>query len=549
MKPATVAKNILVGLLGLAGWLGAFSPVRADAPKKLNILWISCEDMSPDLGCYGSTYSRSPNIDKLARQGLRFTRAFMVAGVCAPSRSAIITGMYPTSIGTHHMRSKGVPPPYVRCFTEYLRALGYYCTNNVKTDYNFDSPITAWDENSAKAHWRNRRKDQPFFAVFNITTTHESQIRLADKEFLARIAKVKPEDRHDPAKAELPPYYPDTPMVRQDWARYHDLITAMDIQVGQLLHQLEEDGLLENTIVFFWSDHGRGLPRAKRWIYDSGIHVPLIVRWPGRLEPDKTREDLVSSLDFAPTLISLAGGEVPKHLQGPVFLGDKADKPRQYIFAVRDRMDEKYDRIRCVREERYHYLRNFEPKIPYAQNIAYMDEMPTMKEWRRLHALGQLKGPQALFFQPDKPEEELYDTLMDPHEINNLASSPEHQETLKKLRQVLLDWQKETKDLGHIPEEKLKEMMRPGGKWSVTNAPAFNLKEGAYPGPIKIQITCPTPGASIAYTTSPAANSPWLLYTGEISLTADTILRTKACRLGYKDSPEVQATYKVQGGK
>lgn len=540
-------KRVSVFVLGVVALLGLSTGATAgEKARKPNILWISCEDMSPDLGCYGVKYARSPNIDKLAKQGLRFTRAFMVAGVCAPSRSAIITGMYPTSIGTHHMRSQGVPPAYVHCFTEYLRALGYFCTNNVKTDYNFESPITAWDESSAKAHWRHRRrKDQPFFAVFNITTTHESQVRLSDKEFFKKTAKVKGEDRHDPAKAELPPYYPDTPAVRQDWARYFDLITAMDLQVGELLRQLEEDGLMEDTIVFFWSDHGRGLPRAKRWLYDSGIHVPLIVRWPGRIPADSTSDDLVSSLDFAPTVISLAGGEVPKHLQGQVFLGDNKARARQYIFGVRDRMDEKYDRIRCVRDERYHYLKNFETKIPYAQHIAYMDQMPTMKEWRRLHELGQLKGPQTLFFLPEKPEEELYDTASDPHEVRNLAGSAEHRAILERLRNVLVNWQKETVDLGDLPEDKLKEKMRPGGVWAVTAAPTMNMKPGTYAKSVQIELACPTPGASIAYTLEDGPNARWLLYHESVTLREDTTLRCRACRLGYKDSPEVRGEYKI----
>lgn len=208
-----------------------------------NILWITCEDMSPDLGCYGDDYSHSPNIDRLATQGVRYTHAFSIAGVCAPSRSAIITGMYPTTISTHHMRCNAVPPPYVKCFTEYLRAAGYYCTNNVKTDYNFDAPITAWDECSRNAHWRNRPEGRPFFSVINLTVTHESRIRAPADQFAELTKAVAPEHRHDPDKAVVPPYYPNTPVVRNDWARYYDLITAMDHQVGEILQQLEDDGL------------------------------------------------------------------------------------------------------------------------------------------------------------------------------------------------------------------------------------------------------------------------------------------------------------------
>ncbi|MGH9659550.1 MAG: sulfatase family protein, partial [Bryobacteraceae bacterium] len=295
-------RDFLAAGLGAATTLGA-----AGRP---NFLWITTEDMSPDMGCYGDAYARTPNLDRLAAQGARYTRAFTIAGVCAPSRSGIITGMHPTTIGTHHMRSKGVPPPEVRCFTEYLRAAGYYCTNNVKTDYNFDPPVTAWDESSRTAHWRGRAKDQPFFAVFNHIVTHESQVRATPEQYAENTRELTSGERHDPAKAALPPYYPDTPVVRKDWATYHDNITAMDKQVARLLAQLEADGLAENTVVFFYGDHGRGLPRAKRWIYDSGIHIPLLIRWPGHIAAGGVRDELVSSLDFAPTLLRLAGVEI-----------------------------------------------------------------------------------------------------------------------------------------------------------------------------------------------------------------------------------------------
>src|SRR5688572_19760555 len=247
MMTATFGKMVLA----LAAACLAAGPLRAAQTEasngdRPNILWISAEDLSPDLGCYGDAYARTPNLDRLAREGARFTNAFAVTPVCAPSRSSIITGMYPTTIGTLHMRSKGVPPPYVKCFTEYLRARGYYCTNNAKTDYNFDPPLTAWDESSGRAHWRNRAKGQPFFAVFNLNTTHESQIRTPPEAFARNTRALTSEERHDPAKATLPPYYPDTPLVRNDWARYHDLVTAMDRQAADLLKQLEEDGLAEN---------------------------------------------------------------------------------------------------------------------------------------------------------------------------------------------------------------------------------------------------------------------------------------------------------------
>lgn len=509
------------------------------AAERPNILWISCEDFSPDLGCYGDTYAYTPNIDGLAKQGARFTRCFTHAGVCAPSRSGIITGMYPTTIGTHHMRCKGVPPAYVKCFTEYLRAAGYYCTNNSKTDYQFDVPVTAWDASRQGAHWRQRPdKTQPFFAVINFTSTHESQVRQPEDKYQELRASLPEAARHDPAKAKLPPYYPGNPVFRSDWSRYYDIGSGMDRQVGEVLKQLEEDGLAENTIVFFWGDHGRGLSRGKRWLYDSGIHVPLIVRWPGQIQPGSVRNDLVCFLDFAPTVLSLAGVEVPQYMQGQVILGEQTAPPREYVFAARDRMDETYDIIRAVRDQRYKYIRNYRPELPYAQTIAYMDQMPMMKEWRRLAAAGELKGAPALFFAPTKPVEELYDTENDPHEIQNLAAVPEHKATLERLRAVHEKWMKETKDIGLIPEAVHDEEVRPGGKWSVTANPAAKVTDAG------VMLTCPTEGASIGYRINPPANQKpnqqrWLVYHQPIQLSPGDKLEFKACRLGWKDSETI----------
>lgn len=520
-------------------------PSAAPVARPPNILWISCEDTSPDLGCYGDAYAHTPNLDRLAAQGCRFTRAFTVAGVCAPSRSAIITGMYPTSIGTHHMRCKGVPPPYVKCFPEYLRAAGYFCTNNSKTDYNFDAPLTAWDENGPRAHWRNRRPGQPFFAVFNITVTHESQIRAPDEQFRRVTAALSAGQRHDPARAVLPPYYPDTPVVRRDWARYYDLVTAMDQRAGELLRELDEAGLAEGTVVFFWSDHGRGLPRAKRWLYDSGIHVPLIVRWPGRIEPGAVDGRLVSFVDLAPTVLSIAGVPIPEHMQGIPFLGPAA-KPREYVFAARDRMDETYDIIRAVRDAGYKYLRNFRPGRPYAQYIDYMEKMPTMQEMRRFNKEGRLVGPQRLFFLPEKPPEELYDTDADPHEVRNLAGLPEHQRTLERMRAALDRWMKETGDLGLIPEDELNERARPGGRWATTADAVIEPAGGTFEGSVTVRISCATEGASVAYTTDPTPQARWQLYTGPFTVSASVHLRAKACRIGYRDSGEVTARFTIR---
>ncbi len=535
-----------------------FVPGKLAQPSRPNILWISTEDISPDIGSYGDSYAITPTVDRLAAQGIRYTNAFSTAPVCAPTRSAIITGMYPTTIGSMHMRSKAVPPAGVRAFTEYLRAAGYYCSNNSKTDYNFEAPPsnkppdTVWDESSNTAHWRNRPdKSQPFFSVFNILVSHESQIRVPDAAYKRNTARLKPEEFHDPAKAKLPPYYPDTPLVRQDWARYYDNITAMDYIVADILKQLDEDGLADNTIVFFWGDHGRGLPRGKRFVYDSGLRVPLIARWPGHIKPGTVSDDLVCLFDLGPTALSIAGVPVPQHMQAQAILGDQKKAPRQFAFAHRDRMDEAYDMSRSVMGKRFHYIRNFFPGRPYAQHIEYMEEMPTMKEWRRLYKdhmnaldpnYGKALNPtQLLFMAPEKPPEELYDLSTDPYEINNLAKVPQHQDTLQQMRATLDKWQKETKDLGLVPELELRERMRPGGVWQKVAAPA--VVESDAGSAIKVKLTSATEGASIAYTTESGAKPHWLLYTGELTVKRPATLRTKACRFGYLDSEVVVKKY------
>jgi N-sulfoglucosamine sulfohydrolase len=421
--------------------------VSAERP---NIVWIVGEDMGPEVRCYGDPYARTPNIDKLAGEGAKFTRAFTHAPVCAPSRSGLITGRYPTSIGTHHMRSKLLNPPPT--FTQRLRESGYYVSWPGKTDFNFDVPREAFDSTT---NWRTRLPPQPFFAYINLGATHESQIRGTPAQFAKNTAKLTSADRHDPAKAALPPYYPDTPEIRRDWANYYDLVTAVDYQVREVLADLERLGVASNTVVFFFGDHGRGLPRGKRWVYDSGIHVPLIVRWPGAIPPATVRDDLVAFIDFAPTVLSMAGCAVPPDLQGQIFLGPKRAPERKYVFAARDRMDETYDRIRCVRDNRFKYIRNFHPELPYAQRIDYMEEMPTTRVWREWNAEGKLNNVQKLWFAGNKPPEEFYDLQRDPHEIHNLTASAAHREKLNELRAALDQWIVETADMGAIAETEL----------------------------------------------------------------------------------------------
>jgi uncharacterized sulfatase len=459
------------------------SSAAVAAEQRPHILWITAEDICPDLGCYGDTYARTPVLDRLATQGIRYTNAFGITGVCAPNRSCLITGVYPSTLGSHHMRCTTRLPDAIQCFSESLRGAGYYCTNNAKTDYNFAPPKSAWDQSSNKAHWRSRQPDQPFFSVFNLTVCHESQIRQSDASFAKNTARLTPDQRHDPAGVPLPPFHPDTPEVRQDWARYHDLITAMDYQAGDVLQQLEQDGLADDTIVFFFGDNGAGMPGCKKWIWQAGLHVPLIVRFPAKYQAwapgqaGSVCDRLVSFVDFAPTVLSLAGVEIPGHLQGHAFLGPRAAEPRTYVYAIRDRMAERFDTVRVVRDKRFQYVRNFQPHRSWSQFTSYTEEMPTMKVWRAMAEAGQLNKIQARYFQPDKPIEELYDNEADPHHVHNLAGDPWFTAVLERMRRECRDFVLRTHDLGLLCEYELERRGRDRTLWDVAHDPQANPLE------------------------------------------------------------------------
>lgn len=523
--------------------------------KPLNILWISLEDTSPRFGCYGDEAARTPNIDRLASQGCIYPQAFSTAGVCAPSRSTIITGMYAVSIGSQHMRTahtnpatpelptpyETVPPHYVKAFPEYLRAAGYYCTNNHKTDYQFEPPLTAWDECDPEAHWRHREPDQPFFAVFNPTLTHESGMWPKDDETIET----------DPDQLTLPPTLPDTPVIRLALARHYDNIARSDTIVGRILAELEEDGLADSTIVVLWSDHGEGLPRAKRWLYDAGLRIPMIIRWPDILEPGSQNDQLVSLIDLGPTMLSVAGVPVPGHMQGQAFLGPQRRDPRRHVYAARDRFDEAYDMVRAVRNQRYKYICNFQPEKPYLLWIPYRNVHPIMQEIWRLRGEGRLEGPQKLITQDRRPVEELYDTEEDPFEINNLAGDPAHRSRLEQMRKAMQKWRRRVKDLGDVSEVAMVRGWWPDGVQPDTAAPVFIPIAPTLPGiepasghlktegPLHLQLHCATQGGSITYTTDTGEEPRWRLYTGPIPFPAGSFtLRAIAHRIGFKPSEE-----------
>lgn len=531
--------------LGIAICLASFSIQNLEAQnnesRRPNILWLSVEDMSPWLGCYGDSTVPTPNIDRLAREGVRYDKAFATAGVCAPSRCAIITGMYQTSIGGHNMRTFNiypevkdvphnysiVPPPEVKAFPEYLRAAGYYCTNNVKTDYQFIAPPTVWDENSNTADYTHRAKGQPFFAVFNCTITHESQVWVRNNRPL----------RVSPDKVTIPPFYPDTDSVRSDIARFYTNISEMDDWVGERLQELEEAGELDNTIIFFWSDHGSGLPFYKREITDRGMRSALIIRYPHKEQAGTVVTDLVSFVDLAPTVLSLAGIEPPEYMQGQAFAGKyKASKPRQYVFGARDRMDIPVDRVRSVRDENFRYVRNFNPQLPAYQDIPYRMQQPLMREIIRQRDKGTLNSVQQQWFKAPRDPEELYVLSDDPYELNNVASDPRYRKELKKLRKVMDRWLDETNDLGRIAEPQLVKQM-----WGGMDHPPVTLDPVITIEGTTIRITCATEGASIGYQLLEAGGKPskkWSVYTGPFPAEGKTVVAI-AHRIGYVPSQTV----------
>lgn len=434
-------------ILPLILLLAATAGARAQAPRP-NVLWISSEDHGPQMGCYGDKFATTPHVDRLAARGLRYLHAWSCAPVCAPARTTIISGLYPPSTGSEHMRSLVAFPAGKIMFPQLLREAGYYCTNNVKEDYNLALPGRVWDESSGKAHWRQRAPGQAFFAVFNSTKSHESQIR-------ARPHRAV----HDPAQVRVPAYHPDAPEVRQDWAQYYDKVSEADADAGRVLAQLEKDGLAADTIVFYWADHGAGMPRSKRWPGNSGLHVPLVVHFPEKwraLAPPEyaaggTSERLVSFVDFAPTMLSLAGLPPPEWMQGHAFAGKFTAPAQPFVYGFRGRMNEREDLTRSVTDGRFVYLRNYRPELPWGQHLDYMFQMPATRAWKRLFDEGQLDAAQSAFWRP-KPAEELYDRHADPDEVNNLAGAPEAAAVQRKLRAAQQELARQIRDLGFLPE-------------------------------------------------------------------------------------------------
>jgi N-sulfoglucosamine sulfohydrolase len=534
-------------------------PTRA--AERPNILLLMAEDMSARVSAFGDEVAVTPNIDRLASEGIRYPNTFTTAGVCAPSRAAHIMGMHQISFGAQHMRTtrgplgtyKSVPPPQAKAYPELLRAAGYYTWTNHKLDYQFSGPMahsgpfTIWDAEGRDGHWRHRQSGQPFYGLINFDVTHESGVfpplgnapNSAIHAVLQAVrAATQPSVQGDfpvrPEQVILPPYYPDTPTVRADVARHYNNIAAMDQQVGDILAQLKADGLLDSTIVVWTTDHGDGLPRAKRELFDSGIKVPMIIRWPKNYRPQGVAANgidtrLVSFIDLAPTLLRLAGAPVPDYMQGRDLV---TDPPRQYIYASRDRIDEVQDRQRAVRDKRYKLIRSWHPEQPGGHRLAFRDNMAMMRELWRLLEAGELDDLQQQWFEPPG-EERLFDLQTDPFELHNLADDPAHKDTLRRMNKALLDWQGRVEDWSEQTETEMLAGFRPKGVKSVTPLPDLTFAGG------KFHLANSNKGASLGYQIDAG---PWLLYTRPIAIPSGTTVQGKAVRYGWEDSASVSRT-------
>ena len=526
--------------------------------ERPNILLLVAEDMSALVGAFGDKVAHTPNIDKLAKIGVRYPNTFTTAGVCSPSRAALITGVHQIAMGGQHMRTatrpegayQCVPPPAIKAFPELLRQAGYFTFNTAKQDYQFSGtmpgsgPFTIWDEENNSNLWRNRAKGQPFFGMMNFMETHESGVFTplghrpnSTTHFLLQVFRKIGgiQDKVvtiDPTKINLPPYYPNSPIIRKDIARHYENVAVMDVLVGAVFNKLEQDGLLENTIIIWTTDHGDGLPRAKRELYDSGIKVPMVIYYPEAFRPKGVEvgtidEQLISFVDFAPTFLSLAKAPIPTYLHGQNFMASDTVN-RQYVYASRDRIDEIKDRQRAVRNHRFKYIKSWYPEQVGGHPLAFRDNMELMKELWRLKAASQLNGEQLLWFQaPGK--ERLFDIQKDPFELQDLSSDTTYQQGLVDLRKAMDEWLNRVEDWSEESEKEMVNRFQPNGIREKTPVPEINQVNDLF------EITA-MEGASIGYQIE---DSRWQLYHQPIVIPKGKTIKVKAVRYGWKESDMV----------
>jgi arylsulfatase A-like enzyme len=526
-------------LATLAG--SACQPPQQQSGELPNILCLVCEDIGPYLSCYGDPLAVTPNLDRFASEGIRYTRMFTTVGVSAPSRASLITGHYSTSIGANNMRTinihegvengiepyEAVPEAGIKCYPEYMRQAGYFCTNSGKTDYQFLPPVTAWDQNGRNAHWKNRPEGAPFFSIFNIGVTHESNIWLRADEPLV----VSPDD------VTPPPYHPDDEISRKDWAVVYSNICEMDRQVQRYIDEVEEAGLLDNTIIIWYSDNGGPMPRQKRALYDSGTLVPFMVRFPDGRMAGSVDEGMHMFIDIPATILSLAGIEVPENMHGRPFLGEYAAPARDYVYGARDRFDEKLECQRAVRDENFRYLRNYMPERPLELDLTYPKGIPTVRHIKELYARGTLGAIPSQWLSP-RPVEEFYDLRDDPHEVNNLIDDPKYAADIARLKSELASWQAEYDKMVGRPEAELRDQLWPGGVQPQVGEPQFSVRRG------KLTIENPTEGASIAYRVNGkgTVEGGWYLYSKPVEVSEGDVVTVVCTRIGYKPTAEVTYT-------
>ncbi len=513
--------------------------------KRPNILCITCEDISPILGCYGDKVAVTPNLDRFSESAVLLSQMHTTVGVSAPSRFALMTGLYPSAAGANYMRTmcerieempNGVKPYNVilpdeaKCYPEYLREVGYYCTNNNKEDYQFNVPKSAWDDTSMKAHYRNRPEGAPFYAVFNLFVTHESQTWSRANEPLSV----------DPADIQVPPYYPDNDIVRRDMAVVYSNVTEMDRQFQRLVDELEAEGELDNTIIIWYSDNGGPLPRGKRAIYESGTHVPFMISFPDGYRAGEVDDRLSMFVDIPATVLSLAGVKPPKHMHGEALFGEyESRKEREYFYAARDRMDECYDKQGAVSDGRLRYIRNYNPEQSNYMPVGYRLQMPLMRNLVELNAKGELNAAQAQWFVAPRPAEELYDDEKDPHSVHNLIDDPAYKADIERLSAEFDRWVKKYNQRWLLSEQESRDLMLP-------NVVQPQLKPVAVKcAGSNVKISAAEKGASIVYRIDgkgPSAKG-WYLYTAPIKgLRAGQKVTAIATRAGYTDSEQTSLT-------
>jgi len=544
--------NNFLKLLLFITFIYSLNSYSKTSDEKLNVIWISCEDMGPVLSSYGVKEISTPNIDKLAKEGIKYTNAYSTVGVCAPSRFSIITGMYPARLGAHNMRTgnfytykdpdkltykqnKGVidksginvpeyevvTPTNIKAFTEYLRNENYYCINNNKCDYQFNSPFTAWDEVSGNISYKDRPKNTPFFYVKNLMVTHESRIWLRKNEPITVNKDI----------LKIPAYYPDIPEVRNDIAIKYSNIQEMDRQVGEIISDLEKNDLLDKTIIFFWSDHGGNLLRQKRAVGNSGLKVPLIIRFPDGYRSGEVDNRIVSLMDLGPTTMSLLGIKPPSFLDGKAFLGKYKTKPRNYAFGSADRFDESTDMQRSVIDGRFVYIKNFMPELPLIYRNKYREQVSMNKKIIQMDKDDELIGDSKYIFMKSKQDEELYDLKFDPYEVDNIANNPDYKDKLIELRNALNTWQYEIDDKGFTNESELINEFWPNMIQPITKPVEITVSDNV------ISLKCETKGASIGYQIGAQIGSQnWKLYNKPFDLSSNQKLATRAIKIGYKAS-------------